>query len=88
MLNIKIVTWSLSLWTALAFVTCVLYGLFTPESLRMHSFLEEVLPGFRWLTWSGFAIGLVESFLCGAYAGLTFVLIHNALAKRWPRQSN
>lgn len=85
MLNIKIVTWSLSLWTALAFITCVLFGFLTPDSSHMHLFLEEVLPGFRWLTWSGFAIGLAESFLCGAYAGLTFVLIHNTLARRRPQ---
>lgn len=34
------------------------------------------------LTLGGFLIGLVESFLYGAYAGLAFGLIHNALAKR------
>ena len=38
--------------------------------------------GIQMLTLGGFLIGLVESFLYGAYAGLAFGLIHNALAKR------
>jgi hypothetical protein len=29
---------------------CVSYGLATPESLHMHGFLEQVLPGSKWLT--------------------------------------
>jgi hypothetical protein len=58
------------------------YGLATPESWHMHQFLEQVLPGFKWLTWTGFAIGLVESFLYGAYAGIVYVPIHNFLQRR------
>ncbi len=44
--------------------------------------LEIALPGFKWLTLTGFLIGLVESFLYGIYAGLVFVPIYNALWKR------
>lgn len=83
MLNTKVVTWSLGLFGAATFVVCVLYGLIVPESLHMAGFLETVLPAFHWLTPAGFLIGLVESFLYGAYAGLVFTPIHNALAKRW-----
>ena len=77
MLNIKLVSWALGLWGAVIFVTCVIYGLVTPESLHMHAFLEQVLPAFKWLTWWGFLLGLAESFLYGAYAGLVFVPIYN-----------
>ncbi len=83
MLNLKLVTWSLALFGAVSFVVCVLYGLIVPETLHMTGFLEAVLPGFRWLTVGSFFIGLVESFLYGAYAGLVFVPIYNALARRW-----
>ena len=82
MLNIKVVSWSLAVWTVFTFVFCVAYGLATPESWHMHQFLEQVLPGFKWLTWTGFAIGLVESFLYGAYAGIVYVPIHNFLQRR------
>lgn len=47
MLNIKIVTWSPGLFTAVSFLLCVLYGLVTPESIHMHRFLESVLPPSR-----------------------------------------
>ena len=73
MLNIKVVSWALATTTAISFVVCVAYGLVTPETLHMHGFLELVLPGFKWLTPQGFLIGLVESFLYGAYAGLVYV---------------
>ncbi|NNE66403.1 MAG: hypothetical protein HKN33_07530 [Pyrinomonadaceae bacterium] len=83
MLNMKIVSWSLGLFAAISFVLCVIYGLVTPESVHMHEFLEMALPAFRWLTFWGFLLGLVESFLFGAYAGIVFVPIYNFLFKRW-----
>jgi hypothetical protein len=82
MLNTKVITWSLGLFGALTFVVCVLYGLIVPETLHMTGFLEQVLPGFTWLTLSGFVIGTIESFLYGVYAGLAYCTIHNAVARR------
>lgn len=83
MLNWKIVSWALGLWSAVTFVVCVIYGLVTPESVHMHAFLEQVLPAFKWLTWWGFLLGLLESFLYGVYAGLVYVPIYNWLARRF-----
>ena len=85
MLNIKVVTWSLGLFGALTFVVCVTYGLIVPESLHMTGFLKQVLPGFQWLTPTGFLIGLIESFLYGVYVGLVYGTIHNVLTRRWGR---
>ena len=50
MLNIKIVSWSLGIFTAINFVLCVIYGLIVPPSLHMAPFLEMALPAFKWLT--------------------------------------
>ena len=72
MLNTKLLTWALGIWSAITFIVCVVYGLVTPQSLHMHEFLELVLPAFKWLTWWGFLLGLAESFLYGVYAGLVF----------------
>ena len=83
MLNIKLVTWSLGIFTAISFVLCVIYGLVVPQSLHSVQFLEAVLPAFKWLTFWGFCLGLIESFLWGIYAGLVFVPIYNVLARRW-----
>lgn len=82
MLDTKLVTWTLAIWAAVAFVICVIYGLVTPRSLHMTSFLEQILPGFRWLTWPGFAIGLLKSLLYGVFAGVTFCPIYNLLHRR------
>jgi len=49
----------------------------------MSSFLEAVLPAFKWLSFGGFILGLVESFLYGAYIGIVFVPIYNFLSRRW-----
>ena len=83
MLNLKVVTWSLGALAAISFILCIIYGLIVPRSMHMPEVLEVILPGFRWLTLPGFFIGLIESFLYGAYAGLVFVPIHNALLRRW-----
>ncbi|MFQ5829576.1 MAG: DUF5676 family membrane protein [Candidatus Methylomirabilia bacterium] len=81
-LNWKVVTWSLGCFGAVTFVVCVLYGLVVPASLRMTTFLEAVLPGFTWLSPGGFVLGLIESFLYGAYAGLVYVPIYNWFVRR------
>lgn len=83
MLNIKVVTWSLALFGTITYLVCVAYGLIVPESLHMTAVLEQILPGFRWLTPVGFVVGLGEAFLYGAYAGLVFAPIYNRLWKRW-----
>ena len=84
MLNIKVVSWSLGIFTAISFILCVIYGLIVPPSLHhMASFLEMALPAFKWLPLWGFFLGLVESFLYGAYAGLVFVPIYNFFNRRW-----
>ena len=83
MLNIKVVTWSLALWSAFSFVFCVAFAMLTPSSLSMHALLLQVLPGFEWYSWRGFLVGLIESFLYGAYAGLVYVPIYNFMHQRW-----
>lgn len=83
MRNIKVVSSSLGTFTAASFVLCVVYGLVVPPGLHMAPFLEMVLPAFKWLTFWGFCLGLVESFLYGAYVGLVFVPTYNFFARRW-----
>ena len=83
MLSIRVVTWSLATFTTFSFLVCVVYGLIVPESLHMVEFLEIALPGFKWLSLGSFLIGLVESFLYGAYTGLVFTPIYNFYQRKW-----
>ncbi len=82
-LNIRVVTWSLAVFTLVSYLLCVVYGLIVPASLHMSQFLEITLPGFKWLTPLGFIIGLVESFLWGVYIGLVFTPIYNFFNRKW-----
>jgi uncharacterized membrane-anchored protein len=82
MLLLRVVCLSTGLWAAISFILCVAWGLIMPESLHMHAFLELILPQFKWLTWWGFLLGLIESFLFGVYTGLVFVPIYNAVNSR------
>jgi len=82
MLRIKTVGLALGLTFAISFVICVLWGLFLPEPVHMHQFLQFVLPGFIWISWGSAVLGLIESFLFGLYFGLIYALIHNALTPK------
>lgn len=82
MLNVKSLTLSLAFAAAITFVLCVLYGLIVPPELHTGEMLEKILPGFRWLTFGGFLIGLAESFVYGAYTGLVVGWFYNALQRR------
>lgn len=83
MLNIKVVSWSLGIFIAISFIICVVFGLIVPGNLHgMVSFLESVLPAFKWLTFGSFILGLVESFLYGIYIGLVFVPIYNFINRQ------
>jgi hypothetical protein len=84
LMNMKVVSWSLGLFLAFSYFLCVLYGLIVPERLHgMKAFLEAALPAFRWLTFGGFFLGLMESFLYGVYIGVVFTPIYNFINKRW-----
>ena len=84
LLSMRIVSWSSGIFTAFTFILCVLYGLVVPERLHgMSAFLEMMLPAFKWLSFGGFILGLIESFLYGAYIGVVFVPIYNFVSRRW-----
>jgi hypothetical protein len=60
---------------AITYVFCVGYDLAFDQ--RMYEVWLKLLPGFTWLTWQSFLVGLVESFLYGIYFGLVFVPLYN-----------
>jgi len=75
-------TVSLAMFSSISFVLCVAWGLLVPATIHASQFLEMTLPGFRWLTPGTFALDVLETFVIGAYAGLVFTLVHNAVGKR------
>ena len=83
MLNAKVVACSLAIWGGISFVLCMLYGLIVPGASTIHQSLELLLPGFKWLTWSGVVIGLAWSLAYGLYAGWLFSTVYNWVNGRW-----
>ncbi|MGE0356430.1 MAG: DUF5676 family membrane protein [Burkholderiales bacterium] len=63
---------------AVTYVLCVAYDLAFDQ--RMYETWLKLLPGFTWITWPSFLLGLVESFLYGIYAGLLFAPLYNVFA--------
>jgi len=72
---------SLSSFFALTFVLCVLLGLVSPD-WGLHQPWLQFLPGFTWLTWPSFFLGLIESFAYGWYVALIFGPLFNFVAAR------
>lgn len=80
-LHWKPVGLALGSFLALSFVLCVIWDLLIPGQAMYQSWMQ-LLPGFIWLTWGSFFLGLVESFLYGIYVGVVFVPLYNFFSAR------
>ena len=69
----------LSLFFTITYVLCVGFDLLYPEQAMYQTWLR-LLPGFTWLTWPSFLLGLVESFGYGWYVALIFGPLFNLFA--------
>ena len=71
----------LSVFLALTYVLCVLFDLWFPGQAMASSWLK-LLPGFVWLSWPSFLLGLIESIAYGWYCALVFGPLFNFFARR------
>ena len=60
---------------AVTYTLCMLYGLLVPADYRMDQAWELILPGFQWLSWGSFLIGLGEVLFYGVYFGALYILL-------------
>ena len=60
---------------AITYLFCVGYDLAFDQ--RMYEVWRKLLPGFTWISWGSFFLGLVESFAYGIYFGLVFAPLYN-----------
>jgi hypothetical protein len=80
-LSIAALGMSLELFLVISFTLCVLLGLVVPN-WGLHQPWLQFFPGFVWLTWPSFFLGLVESFAYGWYVALIFGPLFNFCAAR------
>jgi len=73
---------SLSSFLAVTFVLCVLFDLWFP-SLAMNPLWSPALPGFVWISWSSFFLGLAEAIAYGWYVALIFGPFYNFFAHKF-----
>jgi len=72
---------SLGSFFVVTFVLCVLFDLWFP-ALAMNPIWSPLLPGFTWISWTSFFLGLVEAFVYGWYIALIFGPLYNIFARR------
>lgn len=77
-LSIKVVGLSLALFLSIIYIICVVFGLLWPK-FAMYKVWAPLLPGFSWISWQAFLLGLVESFIYGYIIAIIFVPIYNLL---------
>ncbi len=73
---------SLSAFLVVSYVLCVLFDLWFPAQ-AMNPVWSPLLPGFTWLSWPAFLLGLVETFAYGWYVALVFGPLYNFFAARF-----
>jgi hypothetical protein len=73
-----------SLFLAITFTLCVGFDLLFPAHAMYQSW-QHLLPGFQWISWRSFLLGVVESYGYGWYAALVWVPLYNVLARRGGR---
>lgn len=71
---------SLGLFLAVTFALCVGFDLLFPGHAMYETWLK-LLPGFTWLTWPSFFLGLAESFAYGWYIALVFGPLFNIFSE-------
>ena len=70
-----------SLFLAITFAVCVAFDLLFPAHAMYQSW-QKLLPGFEWISWKSFFVGLVESYGYGWYFTLIWVPLYNVFAGR------
>ena len=74
--------WTLAVFAAAVFTLDVLAGLLFPNWYVMQKAWEFLLPGYTFISWGAFLIGLVESFIGGFLTAVLFVPIFNYFHSR------
>jgi 2TM family of unknown function (DUF5676) len=66
---------------AISFALCVSFDLLLPEH-AMYGTWQALLPGFEWLSWKSFFLGLIEAYGYGWFFALIWVPIYNFVTLR------
>jgi len=82
------VAWTLAVFFAVVFTLDILAGLLFPNWYVMQNLYELLLPGYTFITWGTYFLGLVEIFIGGILTAVIFVPIWNFFAAREEARSS
>ena len=74
-----------SLFLVITFTLCVTFHLLFPPRATFQAWLE-LLPGFTWISWQSFLLGVVESYGYGWFVTLIWVPLYNVFSARAARR--
>ncbi|HVC63610.1 MAG TPA: DUF5676 family membrane protein [Acetobacteraceae bacterium] len=75
---------SLGGFLVITYILCIGFDLIFPGQAMYQTWLR-LLPGFTWLSWGSFLLGLVESFAYGWYVALVFAPLFNFFAAKFEK---
>lgn len=76
------IAWTLAVFSAVVFTLDVLLGAVFPNWWVMQKLYEFLLPGFTFISWGTYFLGLVESFIGGFLTAVLFAPIYNYFVSR------
>ncbi|NOX93461.1 MAG: hypothetical protein GXP18_13705 [Gammaproteobacteria bacterium] len=65
----------------MSFALCVSFDLLFPDH-AMYETWQQLLPGFEWLSWKSFFLGLIEAYGYGWFFALIWVPVYNFVTLR------
>ncbi len=71
------IAWMLATAAAVTFAVDMLLGVLFPGWRVMQKIYEDLMPGFKFLSWRTFFLGLLEAFVSGFWVAILFVPIYN-----------
>jgi hypothetical protein len=81
-LSVWPVAWTLAVFSAVVFTLDVMAGLLFPNWWVMQNLYELLLPGYSFIGWGTYFLGLVEVFVGGFLTAVLFVPILNFFTAR------
>ncbi|MCW8955980.1 MAG: DUF5676 family membrane protein [Gammaproteobacteria bacterium] len=70
-----------SLLLMISFILCVGFDFLFPEH-AMYQAWQKLLPGFVWISWKSFLLGVIEAYGYGWYIALVWVPLYNFFVSR------
>lgn len=80
-ISLSVVGNASSLFLAITFSLCIVFDLIFPDHAMYKSWIQ-LLPGFEWISWKSFFLGLIESYLYGWYFALIWVPLYNYFSNK------